>query len=370
MKKKILFLINSLRVGGAEKILVDTLKGFDYDKYDVSLIYFIKGGVYLNDLPEQVKCKCVVGMGSRLDNMFRLVLEKFNMLDKYYRWCITRNVENYDTIVSYLEGFPTRMHSFVMDKGQRNITFVHTDLETFRDSSMQFDADCTQEKVYSRMDEIVFVSRHARESFERIYPKCNVKLTVLTNFIDINNVYQLSTKYKVENKAFSIVTVGRLAPVKGADIIPLVAKYIKEQNKDIHFTIVGDGSEFDNVKELIKDNDVDDCVTMVGFKKNPYPYILASDIYLNTSHTEGMPLSLCEAMTLGRPVIATKTSGAVELLGQENGILVERNVKDIADAIIDLYSNPKKRFKIAESGVSFSSEFERKKYLHKFYRLI
>lgn len=368
--KKILFIINSLRVGGAEKILIDLLKGIDYKKYDVSLVYFVKGGVFLNDVPAPVHCKCIVGMGSRIDNIFRKIIECFGLLDMYYKWCMRQGVGNYDTIVSYLEGFPTRMHSYILDKAVRNISFVHTDLDTFRDSVYQYSHKYTQEMVYSKMTEIVFVSRHAKESFMKVFPNVVTKQTVLPNFIDKRTIYSQSTEKKIEKRGFTVVTIGRLAPVKGVDIIPKVAKYIKSKNLPICFNIIGDGSDYNKIKQLIKENGVDDVVNMAGFQKNPYPYILASDICLNTSYAEGMPLSLCEAMALGRPVIATNTSGAIELLDGGYGILVDRTVEKIAEAIIKLYNNESLRICLAENGVEFSHRFDRDIYINKFNKLI
>lgn len=368
--KKILFIINSLRVGGAEKILIDLLMGMDYEKYEVSLVYFVKGGVFLKDVPAPVHCKCIVGMGSRFDNLFRKILDCFGLLDMYYKWCMRQGVGNYDTIVSYLEGFPTRMHSYILDKAVRNISFVHTDLATFRDSADQYSQKYSQEMVYSKMDEIVFVSKHAKESFMKVFPNVVTKQTVLPNFIDKRNIYTQSTEKKIEKRGFTVVTIGRLAPVKGVEIIPTIAKYIKNKNLPIYFNIIGDGSDYNNIKQLIKENAVEDVVNMVGFQKNPYPYILASDIYLNTSHTEGMPLSICEAMTLGKPVIATNTSGAIELLEQEHGILVDRTVEQIGDAIIKLYCNENIRMSLAEKGIELSNQFDKHIYLTNFYKLI
>lgn len=368
--KKILFIINSLRVGGAEKILIDLLKGMDYEKYDVSLVYFVKGGVFLNDVPAPVHCKCIVGMGSRIDNLFRKIIDGFSLLDMYYKLCMRQGVGNYDTIVSYLEGFPTRMHSYILDKAVRNISFVHTDLATFRDSADQYSHKYTQEMVYSKMDEIVFVSRHAKESFNRVFPNIAAMQTILSNFIDKRTIILQSLEKRIDRRGFTVVTVGRLAPVKGVDIIPLVAKYLKNKGLLIYFNIVGDGSEFDIIRQLIQENGVGDVVSMAGFQKNPYPYILASDIYLNTSHTEGMPLSLCEAMTLGKPVIATNTSGAIELLEKGHGILVDRTVEQIGEAIIKLYCNDSIRMSLAEKGLELSNQFDKHIYLTNFYKLI
>lgn len=368
--KKILFIINSLRVGGAEKILVNLLNEIDYEKYDVSLIYFVKGGGFLNDVPSSVHCKCIIGMGSRFNNLFRKLLDCFGLLDMYFKWCMRQSVDKYDTIVSYLEGFPTRMHSYVLDKAIRNISFVHTDLATFRDSAAQFSQKYSQEMAYSKMDEIVFVSKQSMESFNRIFPNIDVRQSVLSNFIEKRKIISQSLEKRIEKRGFTVVTVGRLAPVKGVDIIPLVAKYLKDKGLPIYFIIVGNGSEYDNIRQLIQENGVGDIINMVGFQKNPYPYILASDIYLNTSHTEGMPLSLCEAMTLGKPVIATNTSGAIELLDNEHGLLVDRTVEQIGEAIIKLYCNESIRMSLAEKGIELSNRFDKQFYITNFNKLI
>ena len=368
--KRVLFIINSLRSGGAEKILSDILKGFDYSKYDVSLVYFVSDGVYLNDIPKEVSVKCLLHMGPRIDHLFRKFLSSFGLLDTYLRYSMRQHTSKYDTIISYLEGFPTRMHGYIMDKAANNISFIHTDLSSYCDSSAQFSNRMPQDYVYSKMNKLVFVSENAKLGFEKVYPKVLTEKIILKNFIDLNSVYGASKAFKIANHGFTVVSVGRLSKVKGFDIIPSIARELKNRGKTVYFRIVGGGAEESNLKQTIIEQNVENAVFLEGFQKNPYPYIQSADIYISTSHAEGMPLSLCEAMALGKPIISTRTSGAVELLKDELGILVERTTTDFADAIEKLYLDRNTYHTLSERGIQFSKSFDRAVYLEKLYHLL
>lgn len=370
MMKKILFLINSLHSGGAEKLLIDLLKVFDYSKYDVTLFYFLKGGIYLKDIPQQVHAKCILKMGSRFDNLLRNCMQRFGQLDDYYRYQIRKAADQYDVIISFLEGFPARMHSYILDKGRQNISFIHTDLGSYNSSRKQFDTNNSQESVYNKMDKLVFVSNHAKNAFNKIYPDITTYQTVLPNFIDIDTILNKSIEYTVNKKGFTVITVGRLAPVKGIDLIPEIAKKIKDKGLSIHFNIIGDGTEKHRILELIRTMNVDDSVTLVGFKKNPYPYILNADLYINTSYTEGMPLSLCEAMLLGKPVIASKTAGASELLSDGSGIIIERDADLFSKWIYKLYQNDSLRHEYSKQAIRKAMTLDKDNYMSQFYNIM
>lgn len=126
--KDILFIMDSLAGGGAEKALVELLKNFDYTRYRISLCILFYQGIYLSDIPANVK---VIPLYIR-NNSFRR--KSFRYYRKYHNsWLMSFQIrrkiqQHYDTIISFMEGWPLLFHSFVINRADRNVTWVHCDL--------------------------------------------------------------------------------------------------------------------------------------------------------------------------------------------------------------------------------------------------
>ena len=118
------------------------------------------------------------------------------------------------------------------------------------------------------------------------------------------------------------------------------AKVLKERNIDVDFWILGTGAQEENLKELLIRNKCNDMIHFLGYKDNPYPYMKCANVYLSSSYAEGLPLVLCEAQCLGKPIIATKTIGALQLLKNgTNSRLIDISAIAIADAVEEWLTN-------------------------------
>lgn len=341
--KRVLFIINSLRFGGAEHMMLNILQQIDYSRYDVSLLYFVKDGIYVSEIPQQVKIIRPFTKGTRLTNVLYVLLQRLGLLKRWYKRRTLSSIGHYDAIISYLEGFPVLIHSLITERGKTNISFIHTDLKAFPDAIQQLGGKECCQGAYNKMNQLVFVSQTALDSFNEVFSGITSSLTVLPNFIDIQWVLKKGDDYEVEKKGFTVTAISRLAPVKGIDIIPAIAAAIKARGEEVHFYIVGDGSERKHIEELIQSNDVSDTVHLVGYQANPYPYLKIADIYLSTSISEGMPLTFCEAMAFGKPIVASRTAGSKYMLDENVGIIVDRAVSSFVDAILSLVHNKEKR---------------------------
>lgn len=371
--KKILFIINSLKCGGAERLLVDILKNIDYTQYSVSVLTFNKKVMIEDSLPEQIEFLHTIGFGSRISHWKRKFYSSFGMLDLYYKISICQAVKSdYDTIISFLEGFPLRAHRYIANKATKNVTFVHTDISTYPDSIAQFRNEADMKEAYSMMNEIIFVSDGALDGFIKKCGEISVKKDVLTNFIDIEVVRKKSEEFlppRSDNQ-FEIVLLGRVTEVKGYDIIPQIAKLLKLQAIPAHFTIIGDGGYMPTLKSIIESLKVSDMVSLTGFKANPYPFLKQADIVMSTSLTEGLPLSLCEAMSLGKPIISSPTTGADYLLSDGTGIIVNRSAENYVSAIKRLYENPHLLESYWLKSLEKSRLFDKRAYIDKLYNLL
>lgn len=370
MRKKLLFIINSLNCGGAEKLLIDIVNNLDSSKYEIGLLVFRKKLLLKDKIHKPIKILNTLNGDSIINKYLFIFLKKIGIIDNYYKYKIRKTTTHYDTIISFLEGFPLRAHSYIFDRAKNHISYIHTDLRIYNDCFDQFKNEESISEIYNKLDKIICVSNETAKGFKSVLPQIKTPVYPLHNFIDIENVIKDSLSQSVTFKVPTIITVGRLEKIKGLEIIPRIAKLFKKENIKIQFRIVGDGTEYGSLKQLITELNVDDFVILEGYVSNPYPLIKASDIYLSTSLAEGLPLSICEAMALKKPIISTPTSGALNLLSGGAGILVERDEYKFFYAIRSLLNSKELMLKYSMMSSNKANEFDKSIYLNKLYSII
>ncbi|MBR3765558.1 MAG: glycosyltransferase, partial [Muribaculaceae bacterium] len=193
---------------------------------------------------------------------------------------------------------------------------------------------------------------------------------VIYNIVDKEKIDSLSKKENVTTSKFTIISIGRLVEVKGFDKIIKIASALKNKGYDLKFCILGIGELEYQLKDMAKTYGVEDVVEFLGFKNNPYPYLANSDIFLSTSISEAFSLVVAEALCLGVPVISTKTTGPIEIIDNEYGILTEHNEDDIMNAIIRLIEDPKLRLLYKNKAKERACMFDTTKTMNKIYTIL
>lgn len=128
----------------------------------------------------------------------------------------------------------------------------------------------------------------------------------------------------------NIIMVSRLTKQKNHLLMLNALSALKKRNYSFLLTIVGDGPEFNYIKNMIQELKLEDCVLLYGRSNNVGELLVNSDLYVLTSNFEGMPNSLMEAMSCGLPCISTACpTGPNDLIDdKKNGILIDTNDLD------------------------------------------
>lgn len=340
-KKKILIIHSSLNGGGAEKVLIDILRNFDYNSYDVSLFLLSPVGTYMNEIPHQVHL--VNGKLRKFPHCFMRIMVMTNIWGMSLRHDVRKIFADkyFDTIISFMEGQSAKCHSYLFDKGKKNISWVHTDLLSNHWSKLFFPIKGEEKRFYTNLTEIVFVSKMAQESFCKLFNLPSNEGKVIYNLIDRNDICSKANNEVLHKTKFTVCNVGRLTKLKRQDKIIKIAAILKEEGYDIDFWILGQGELENTLKEMCKKEGVENMVHFLGFKRNPYSYIKFSDVFLLTSDIEGFPLVVSEALCLGKPIVSTNITGPIEQLDNgKYGIITSRNVIEITNALKQLIDNP------------------------------
>lgn len=222
----------------------------------------------------------------------------------------------FDVCIAFQEGAPTRFAPFV--KSRKHIAWIHCDysLSGLRNEAV----------FYDTYNEIVHVSKYTEKSFLNSYPQYINKSKVIYNLLDCNLIRAKSNEYvpNIKNGIFTIISIGRLSPVKRYHLIPPIAKSIKDRGAHFQWIIIGGGNpdNEEKIKNGIIQFDVRDVVFMEGPISNPYPYLKNADLLACLSSTEACPMVFNEAKILGVPILTTDFGSSYEFVYPKTGKVV------------------------------------------------
>ncbi len=384
MKKKLIFVSEALWIGGIETALVNLLNRLDYGRFDVTLL--LRRGIFDGDLRQRLPEQCRLLVCDREDGsypfsrLYHLTEETQNpsRLHKCMQWAVPaiRWVENrlyirqvrkmlrgeaFDTCVIYSDvAAETAVRAVKADK---YLMFYHHGAvrRVYHD-----------EIGWRKADKIITVSERTMEPLQQAHPKYAEKITVVHNLIDIPGVQSRAKEFTpaFPEKAFNIVTCGRLSEAKGIDWAVEACRLLLEKGyDDLRWWIVGGGPEEGALRRQIEKNGISAHFHLLGMQNNPYPYIAAADLYVQPSRFENYSVVILEAMALGRPILATVPAGGVQIRRGENGALCPPGPEGIAEGIAHLYQNRQELEAYAQYLRRNSLEQQNQEILEKLYHL-
>ena len=347
---KVLFFIESLVGGGAEKILATIAGHIDKKRFDVTVCSVTDTGIHVEQVSRHVRFRPMIRTRNRLlySILYHLI---YYVLPPGWVYRLFMP-QGRDVEVAFCEGFATRL--LARSPVSRKIAWVHTDLESNPWTQKVVYRSVEEEReAYSKYSTVVCVSETVRESFRRRF---GLEAVTLYNPLDSEDIVRRSEE-KIAlppKRRIRFVSSGRLVEQKGYDRLLKVAKRLRDEGCDFELWILGDGEQMDSLRAFIAEAGLGDRVAMCGFMDNPYPWVASADAFVCSSRSEGYSTAATEAIILGVPVVTTLCSGMRELLGDdEYGWIVGNEddalyepLKKIADnpsCLRDLKSRAKRR---------------------------
>ena len=351
--KKILFILPSFKIGGTNTAFNNLLSKIK-NNYDIDVFAIDNSGPNFEFVSKNAH---IIGVSTKRHNTgdkidvvsnlksFAKVIKRFverlgidisPLFFKSTASLLSKN--NYDIVIGDQEGQATRLLKYI--KAKKKVAWVHCDFSRRMNTKLYK----KERGYYDDVDKIVCVSKFTASEFQKCLPNVAHKVTYLHNALEVNSILSKS-KDQVDdvrflNQVFTIISVGRIDPVKRFDKIPEIASKMKEYGVAFKWYILGNGSN-ENISKLthsISQYSVEDCVITLGAKTNPYPYIANSSILVSTSSSEACPTVINEAKILGIPVVSADYGSAREFIGDnEFGIVCP--LSDMADSITKLISD-------------------------------
>ena len=361
-KKKVFIIIESLVAAGAEKSLITFLSVLDYKRFDVDLQLFSYGGEFERYIPKEVNLlppfeytkllnKSLLSqilsfdfkkLAARLLYSWRIRQGKTLHADKarIYWNTVSKCLPDmgpYDIAIGYAQGLPT---FFVAEKVNAKQKFSWVNV-SYRLEGVNWEF---QKTFYQEMTNIVTVSDSAYEVFTKVYPEFASKMVVIWDMLEagfINRLSDVTPETEMAQDVPTLITVARLnKPQKGYDIALEACRILRDRGLKFKWYALGKGSYRAEMEQFIEANNLKDTFILLGTTPNPYPYIKAATLYVQTSRHEGYGLSIAEGRILNRPVVTTTFDAVLnQMVPGKNGLVVEQNPTAVADAIEKLLND-------------------------------
>ena len=379
--KKVLFVINTLGVGGAERALLELLDTLDGGKYAVDLYVLLGRGQLMNQVPGRVRLLNGADNGSVLDGPGRRALactvaasffrngdllgklgnillalpamlrNRRIQLDKLL-WRVVadgavRPEGRYDIAVAWIEGGSAY---FVADHVQasRKLAVIHIDYEQ-SGYTRELDKDC-----WSQFQRVCVVSEEIREPFLRVYPEYREKLQVLPNLINQKKIRRLARQPGGFSDGWEgprLLSVGRLTYQKAFDIAIEAMKLLKDAGYKARWYVLGEGEQRGALEKKIAALGLGEEFILLGTVENPYPYYAQSDVYVHATRFEGRSIAIQEAQTLGCAVVVSDTSGnRRQVVPNQDGLLCALTPEDVARTIGVMLSDEGQRKRLGSAA--------------------
>jgi glycosyltransferase involved in cell wall biosynthesis len=337
MKKKLIIHNGNISIGGQEKMLIEFLRLLSPAKYEVLLLIEEDNGKrndYINDIPSWIEYRFLtterfmesLEKNRKSKNPIRKIIYSLqlkrkkiiaiNELKKYLNYS--------NIIIDYDMGLIRNLHRIDL-KDKILIGWSHAGEGAPLKSKQK-------RENLEKYNYIVAINERMKEGYEKNTKK--PKIVKIYNFMDFSKILELSREEMDYDLDDYIISVGSLTENKNHKLlIESFYKLKKEEKNKEKLIILGEGKERENLEKLIKKLNLEKEVLLLGQKKNPYNYILNSKLFVLPSKNEGMPLTLLEALSLGKMIIATRNNGSNEILNSKYGVLVENDINELTNNI-------------------------------------
>ena len=353
-KKNILVIVPSFDSGGTGTSLMNFVSLMSKEKYNISVFAITNSGVNRDFVAQH--CRVIgynptdnaVKKDATRNKVFALVktlkkglckigIDISPILFRYYASKIDNN--NTDYVLAFQEGQATLFASYL--KNGVKVAWVRSEFTRFLKMGNNLKQ---QAKVYARYDKIVSVSYASTNSFTSALPQFKNKAYTLHNFVNDERVVNLSKEHVEDVEStdiFTVVSIGRIDPVKRFSSIPSIVSDLKIRGLRLRWMIVGGNvseEEYSKLLSEIKRYNVEHEIILTGNKKNPYPYLKMSNLLVSLSISETFNNTLTEAKILGIPIVTTDYACAPESVKDgEEGLIVP--FESITDAVARMINN-------------------------------
>lgn len=397
MKERLLFVYDSMMLGGTTTALLSLINMIDQKKYEINLLLYTNTGVNIDEIPDFVRVLPQAYnrkglLNSRIQKIIKTIFSSqiFYAIKSYFKYkntskgnfrkilmhygmkaqvSLSRDIkEKYDVAIGFMEGWSNQYVASSKINAKKKYIWIHPQYK-----SCYLIPEIDQE-VFKTIDKIVLISEECIGQFLEFFPQFKEKVKVIPNIISPKMLYKksLAEKVFVQKAKVNFCTVCRCdINVKGLDRLLKAFYELKKEGlcDNILWHIIGDGPDYKKFRNEVIKLDMENLIIFYGNQKNPLPYLLEMDVFILGSRYEGKPVAITEAQILGLPCLVTNYEAASSQIEHGyNGLIMSNNYIGIYKSIKFVLKNPivLNEWKENTLKINYGNENE----ITKFYELI
>lgn len=394
-KENVLIFGGALAKNGITTALKGIFKNIDLTKRNYILTFY-KSKVEANkqEINSFKEIDYIPLQGRRNTTIFEKIIQrlyfKFNVNTRYTQKIIDKifkreqkrlfpNIK-FDYVIHF-SGYERNIMHLFKNIGAKKIIFVHNDLNQEEKTKSNFHKNSLIE-AYKKFDKIAVVRETMVENIQGyLEDKSKEKICVVHNFNNIDTILKNKDKEIVfdhetyanielsdlkqvleDNKSNKFINIARFSKEKGLDRLIKAFQKFQSKSKNNYLIIIGGyGVEFEEILKLVEQLN-NNHIIIIKSIRNPYPILDRCDCFILSSLYEGLPMTIMEALILGKKVISTNIQGPREFLSKGYGYLVENSENGLIQGFED-YTNGKlkklKKFDAEQFNNNALKEFEK-----------
>ena len=356
--KSVLFVVDERCMGGVSILLMDMFKMMDTSNLDIDLLVLHDRGDMFNELPSNVYLMFGGSYFSAIDLTLKEVIKSKSIKALYYKLKVIFDLKtglikkrivkerkkllkkHYDYEIAFKDGFTAIFTAY----GDSDVKY-HWIQYNYGIANPNSKYDKLFNDALRRFDKIISVSDGIMRDFNNIY-HLEDKVEVIDNLIDVKRIKEKAKEkcdLELDKNKLNIICVGRIANGhKGYDRLVDAVKRLDDEGlfDEAILRIFGNGPDYDNLFNQIKDYGLDKKVLLMGRVDNPYKYFKNQDLFILPSRYEAFGLVIVEALSLGVPVLVTANDATSKIVSNNyNGLIVNNSNEGLYDGLKYLIKN-------------------------------
>lgn len=338
---RVLYVNHSLATGGIETMIRDFALRLKHAHWEPEVAVFQAGGSLENDL--------------RANGVPVVDLSKREGLDPGLVRRMRRLLRDHAIDVVHSNNYSAWLYSVLASIGLPRTRVVHTEHSSIRGWRRRW----LERQLARGTDAIVAVSRDVERGMVDDIGVARTAVRMIVNGVDTARFRRddrlrqsARSEYGLRREHLAFGVVARLAPVKALEVLLDAFAMVWRRHPEARLLIAGDGPCRDALRAQGAALALSDAVRFLGEVQDPQRVMNSLDVYVLSSDSEGMNLTLLEAMASSLPVVATAVGGNPEVVdGNVTGLLVpRRSPEQLAQAMARMIEEPGMRARMGECG--------------------
>lgn len=372
-KKKVLIFGGSLAQNGLTTSLKGLINHIDLDKYNFTVVFYKnkvkKYNYVISNFPEKISYISIQGQKdlTYFEAIIQFLYMRLNIdtnfVEKYLSRIYKRELKrifynNHFDVAVHFTGYEKQIANLFneMENTKRAI-YVHNDMRKEKKTRANYHIPSIL-KAYNNYEVIVAIRESMVSEIMELSQHINKeKIHIVHNVNNIEQIIESSKKplsfdeltestHTVEeinkiledNSAFKYINVARFSPEKGIKrLIEAYKNFYDQGHSDTYLFVIGGlGVEYEEIYNYVTSQNLNHII-LIRTLSNVFPILSKCDVFIMSSFYEGLPMSIMEALILGKPVVSTNITGPREFLCQGYGYLVEDSTEGVYKGFLDSY---------------------------------